>query len=42
MKARCDFFDTIVIVIILDILYSNFELTTTSMLETKDKAIKEI
>lgn len=40
--SRCNPFDTITIVIILDILYSDFKTTRASMFETEDKTIKEI
>lgn len=42
MIARRNPFDTIAIIIILDILYHDFELTIASILETVDKTIEEI
>lgn len=39
---RHDFFNIIIIVIILHILYNNFEITIASMLKTRDKTIEEI
>lgn len=39
MPSRRDLWDTIAIVIILDILYDNFEMTMTSLLESRDKTI---
>lgn len=42
MIIKHNLFDIIVIVIILNTLHSDFEATTLSLLETKDKIIKEI
>lgn len=42
MIVEQDFFNTIVIVIILNILHGNLELTMASILKTRDKTIKEI
>ena len=42
MIVKCDPFDTIVIVIILDTLYRDFKTIIVSILETGVKTIKEI
>lgn len=42
MISRSNLFNIIVIVIFLDILYSDFEVTIANMLEIGDKIIKEI
>ncbi len=42
ITARCNLFDTIIIVIILDILYSNFKIIIASILKSRIKIIKEI
>lgn len=42
MIAWHNFFDTIVIVIILNNLHNDFEIITTTILESRDKIIKEI
>lgn len=42
MTVRRNFFDTITIVIILDILYSEFKITTANMLEIGNKIIEKI
>lgn len=39
---KCNLFNTIVIVIIFNILNSNFEVITANMLKIKNKTIKEI
>ena len=39
MTVKRDFFNIIVINIILDILYNNFEITMVSILKTGDKTI---
>lgn len=42
MISGQDFWDTIVIVIVLDTLHDNFNITTTSLLESRDKIIDQI
>ena len=42
MIAKHSCFDTIIIVIILDTLYNNFEIITASLFETENKTIEEI
>lgn len=42
MTVRRDSLNTIAIVTILDILHSDFEITTACILETGDKIIEEI
>lgn len=38
----CNIWNKIAIIIVLDSLYNNFKVTTTSILECKNKTIKEI
>ena len=42
IPAKCILFNKIAIFIIFNILYSNFVITTASILKTRDKSIKEI
>lgn len=42
MIAECNFFNKITIIIILNILYNNFETIMASMLKSREKTIKEI
>ena len=42
MTAKRNLFDIIIIIIILDTLYSNFKTTIANMLETGDKSIEVI
>lgn len=42
MIARCNLFNTIAIIIILDTLYHDFEVIMASILKTRDKTIKKI
>lgn len=42
MNLRQDIWDTIAIIIALKILYNNFDIITTSLLESKNKIINQI
>lgn len=42
MTSKQDFQDIVVIIIALDLLYNNFNITTTSLLKFRDKTINQI
>lgn len=42
MTLICDLWNTITIVVALNTFHNNFDMTTTSLLETKNKIIKKI
>lgn len=42
MSIKCNLFDTIAIVIILNIVYNKFEAIRASIVVTRDKTIEEI
>lgn len=42
MTSDCNFWDIIAIVIALDILYNDFDIIITSLLQTSDKMINQI
>lgn len=42
MTERRDLFETIAIIIALDMLYNNFDITIASIVKTENKSINEI